>query len=103
MLVIGYFLLATAKILGIVIVMYKIIIVASALVSWVNADPYNPIVRFLFQVTEPVYQRIRPYMPRVLSRTRFDFSPLIVFLLLVFIEEFFVKLLWIQAHKFLAP
>ncbi len=65
---------------------YMWVVIARALVSWVNPDPYNPIVRFLVLVTEPVLRPIR----RLLPPTKFggiDLSPLIVILLLQFVKN----------------
>jgi YggT family protein len=67
---------------------YMIIVIASALISWVNPDPYNPIVRFLRSATEPVYSRIRRYIPAVAGGI--DFTPIIVILAIVFLREFLV-------------
>ena len=59
MFILGNFLLAVAKILDYVLDLYQWIVIISALLSWVNPDPYNPIVRFLHSVTEPVFRPIR--------------------------------------------
>ena len=63
--------------------LYMWIIIASALISWVSPDPYNPIVRFLRQVTEPVLSPIRRVLPTY--QTGIDFSPLVVIFLIQFI------------------
>lgn len=63
--------------------LYMWIIIASALISWVTPDPYNPIVRFLRQVTEPVLSPIRRILPTY--QTGIDFSPLVVIILIQFI------------------
>jgi YggT family protein len=65
------------------------IIIAQAVLSWVNPDPYNPIVRFIRQVTEPVLHEIRRRIPTVFGGI--DFSPLIVLLAIIFLQEFLVK------------
>jgi YggT family protein len=65
------------------------IIIAQAVLSWVNPDPYNPIVRFIRQVTEPVLYEIRRRIPTVFGGI--DFSPLIVLLAIIFLQEFLVK------------
>ncbi len=62
---------------------YKYILVAAVLISWVNPDPYNPIVNFLYRVTEPILARIRrklPYMGGV------DLSPLVAFALIYVVQ-----------------
>ena len=60
---------------------YIYIIVARALISWVNPDPYNPIVRFLYRATEPVLRPVREMLP--MSQMGIDFSPMIVILGLI--------------------
>jgi len=57
---------------------YWWIVLGSVIVSWVNADPYNPIVRFVRTVTEPVFYRIRRTFP-FLVVSGFDLSPIVVF------------------------
>jgi YggT family protein len=89
MFIIGNFLLGLAKILQIGLTVYMWIIIAQAVLSWVNPDPYNPIVRFIRQVTEPVLHEIRRRIPTVFGGI--DFSPLIVLLAIIFLQEFLVK------------
>ena len=60
-----------------------------SLLSWVNPDPYNPIVQFLNSITEPVLYRVRQLMP--MSGTGIDFSPMIVILLIIFLQSFLVS------------
>jgi YggT family protein len=56
---------------------YSWIIIISALISWVQPNPYNPIVRFLRQITEPAYAFIRRYIPTQIGIV--DLAPLILF------------------------
>ena len=88
MFVAGNFLYAFANILDIALNIYLWIIFARAILSWVNPDPYNPIVQFLYKVTEPVLYPIRRIMPYGVG---IDFSPLIVILVIYFIRGFVVK------------
>jgi YggT family protein len=55
---------------------YKWVIIIRAFISFVNPDPYNPIVRFLYQITDPVLYWIRRNLPVIFGGL--DFSPLIV-------------------------
>jgi YggT family protein len=88
MFVFGNLLLAVAKILDIVLSAYMWIVIIAAVISWVNPDPYNPIVRFLYSVTEPVFKRIRKIIGLRLGPI--DISPLIVILAIIFIQKFLI-------------
>lgn len=68
-------LVTLARLLDLLLDIYFYIIVARAILSWVNPDPYNPIVRFLYQATEPVLGRIRRFIPYMGG---IDLSPIIV-------------------------
>jgi len=89
MYVFGYFLLAAAKVFDIALVCFMWVVVARAVLSWVNPDPYNPIVRFIHNVTEPVLYRIRMKLP--LGFSGIDFSPIVVFLAVIFLRVFIVN------------
>lgn len=89
MYIVGYFLLAAAKVLNIVLTIYMWIVIARAVLSWVNPDPFNPIVRFIHNVTEPVLSQIRQRLP--LNFGGLDFSPIIVFLVIIFLQYFLVN------------
>ncbi len=87
----GNFLFALAKILDTVIYTYMLIVIVRALLSWVNPDPNNPIVRFLYNVTEPVMARVRRTIPCYFGGM--DLSPMIVILVLYFLQAFLVPTL----------
>jgi YggT family protein len=89
MFVFRQFLVAVALLVDYVLYAYMWIIIIRALISWVNPDPYNPIVRFLYQITEPVLRPIR----RMLPMTGIDFSPLIVILAIYFLQAFLVPVI----------
>ena len=88
MFMISNFLFALAKLINFVLSAYIWIIIGRAIISWVNPDPYNPIVRFLYEVTEPVLSRIRRYIPAFVGGI--DFSPMIVILVIIFLQSFLV-------------
>ncbi len=90
MFVFANFLEALAQILSIGLEIYFWILIIRALISWVNPDPYNPIVRFLYQATEPVLARIRRVLPMMGG---IDFSPLVAILGIMFIKRFIVATL----------
>ena len=63
-----------------------------AVLSWVSPDPYNPIVRALYSVTEPVLSRLRRRLP--LFAGSIDFAPLVVVLVILFLQRFVVRTLF---------
>ena len=79
---------AVAQILDILLSVYMWVIIIAALISWVNPDPYNPVVRFLYSVTEPV---LRPIRRRIGIGIGIDISPMIVILIIWFIRSFLIK------------
>jgi YggT family protein len=81
------FLVALGKILDIILTIYMYIIIARALLSWVNPDPYNPIVSFLYRITEPVLFQVRKRLP---AMGGLDLAPLIVLLAIFFLQKFVV-------------
>ncbi len=89
MFVLGNFLQAVALVLNWVLWAYMWIVIGAVIISWVSPDPYNPIVRFLHQATEPVFYRVRRYLP--MSGMGLDFSPLIVLLAIYFVKAFLVR------------
>ena len=99
MFVIGNFLMAVAVILRYVLTFYMWIVIARAVLSWVNPDPYNPIVRFIHNVTEPVLYRIREKIP--VNFGGIDFSPIIVILGVIFLQNFVVNSLLRLSSNFM--
>jgi len=87
MFIFGNLLQAIAQILDIVLSVYMWIIIIAAIISWVSPDPYNPIVRFLYSVTDPV---LRPIRRRIGIFSGIDISPLIVILIIIFIRKFLI-------------
>ena len=92
MFVVGYLLMAVAKVIDIVLLCFMWIVIARAVLSWVNPDPYNPIVRFIHNVTEPVLYRIRQFLP--VSFGGIDLSPIVAFLGIIFLRTFIVSSLF---------
>jgi YggT family protein len=66
--------------------LYSYIIIAAALISWVSPDPRNPIVQFLYKVTEPVLRPVRNLLPPW-KTGGLDLSPLIVIIAIQFVER----------------
>jgi YggT family protein len=88
---------ALAYILNMALTIYMWVIIARALLTWVNPDPYNPIVRFLYNVTEPVLGWVRGRVPVVFGGL--DLSPLLVLLGIVFLQRFLVVTLYDLARR----
>jgi YggT family protein len=89
MFVLGNFIIALARIIEIVLTLYMWIIIFRAVISWVNPDPYNKIVILLYRLTEPVLRPVRRILP--LRNVGIDISPLIVILVIVFLQYFLVE------------
>jgi YggT family protein len=94
--IVANFLLAIAKITDIVLTLYLYIIIARALLSWVNPDPYNPIVNFLYRITEPVLYRVRRVMP---DMGGIDLSPMLIMLGIFFIQKFAINSVYEVAYR----
>ena len=96
MFVASNFLMALAGIIDFLLTAYMWVIIGRAVISWVNADPYNPIVRFLYEITEPVLGRIRRFLP--VSMGSMDFSPVILIVVIMFLQSFLVPTIKQIAH-----
>jgi YggT family protein len=97
MFIFGNLLLAIANVLDIVLETYLWIVIAAAIISWFNVNPYNPIVRFLRAVTEPVFGRIRNIIG--LRFGPIDISPMIVILAIIFTKKFLISSLIELGYK----
>lgn len=89
MFILANFINASAIVIHYVLFIYMWIIIVRALLSWVNPDPYNPIVQILYKATEPVLYRIRKWLP--MRGMAIDLSPIIALLAIMFLQEFLVK------------
>jgi len=89
--VLGYFLQALAGMLDIVLTLAMVVVIARAILSWVSPDPYNPIVRIINQLSEPMLYPVRKRVPYFGG---IDFSPIIVLLVIFFLNEFVVNSLY---------
>ena len=92
MFVIANFLIAAAQVLDFLLWAYLWILIARVVISWIDADPYNPIVRFIFNLTEPVLEKVRERLPMLAGG--FDVSPIVVSLAIWFIKRFLVQTLY---------
>jgi len=93
----GSFLAAFLEVFFIILTMIQWLVIAAALISWVSPDPRNPIVQFLYRITEPILRPFRRILPP--RRTGgFDLSPLLVILLIVFLKIFLSRLFLMPAR-----
>ena len=77
-------LISILQFINLIIGLYIWVVIIAALITWVQPNPYNPIVRFLWNVTEPVYRYIRRFIPTVIGG--FDIAPIILILVLEFLQ-----------------
>ena len=91
MFVFANLLVAAAKVLSLALSIYMWIIIARAVLSWVSPDPYNPIVRFLYQATDPVLDRLRRFLP--LQFGGVDLTPVALLLALYVVKDLLLNLI----------
>jgi YggT family protein len=89
--VVANFIFAFVMVLHDILRVYLLIVIIAAVISWVNPDPYNPIVRGIYGVTEPVLNRIRRVLPMPVPGI--DFSPLILIAIIYAVKSFVIKTL----------
>jgi YggT family protein len=97
MFIFGNLVSAIAIILDYALDIYMWIVIIVALLSWVNPDPYNSIVRFFRAITDPVLTPVRRVIGHRLGPI--DISPLIVILAIVFVQKFLIRSLYEIAIK----
>ena len=98
MFVFNNLIVALAQVINIILTIYMWIIIFRAVISWVNPDPHNQIVIFLYRVTEPVVGPIRRKIP--MRNIGIDISPVIVLLVIVFLKYFLVETLMQVAARY---
>ena len=91
MFIIANLLMAVAQVLDYVLWAYMWILIGRMIISWVNVDYDNPIVRFLYAATEPVLEPVRRRLPVLAG---FDLSPIVVWLAVIFLQRFLVRSLY---------
>lgn len=92
MFVVANLLIAVAQVLDYVLWAYMWILIARIIISWVDADYTNPIVRFIYAATEPVLDPVRRKLPMFAGG--FDFSPIVAWLGVIFLQRFLVRSLY---------
>ena len=92
MFIISNLIVATARVLNLILSIYMWLIIVRAIASWFSMDPYNPIYQFLIRITEPVLGYIRRVLP--MRAGMVDFSPIIAILIIIFLQSFLVQSLF---------
>lgn len=92
MFLIANLLVAVAQLLDYVLWAYAWILLGRVVISYINADPNNPLIRFLHSATEPVLERVRAKLP--MNTGGFDLSPIVVWLVVMFLQRFLVRSLY---------
>jgi len=92
MFILGNFINALAVILDYALTIVNWLIIIRALISWVNPDPFNPIVQFLYKTTEPLLQPFRRFLP--LYTAGIDISPIFALVFVWFLKLFLVRTLF---------
>ena len=86
-------LVGLAQVLSTILTIYMFVVIVAVLITWVNPDPYNPIVRILRQLTEPLFYRVRRLMP-FLYQSGLDLTPIVVILAVSFLRFVVPNLLY---------
>ena len=92
MFAIGNLLYAVATIADYILTIANWLIIIRALISWVNPDPYNPIVQFLYKVTDPLLAPLRRLFPML--SIGLDISPIFALIFIWFLKLFLVRTLY---------
>lgn len=96
MFLIANLIVAIARVIEIFLGIFWWLLLIRVLVSWVSPSPFNPLVQFLYRTTEPILDPIRRFLP---TMGMVDFSPIIAFILIVFLQSFLVKSLFDIAYR----
>ena len=91
MYVFGYTILGLVKVIDWILSFYMVIIIIRALLSWFSVNRYNPIVEVLYGLTDPVLRRVQKIVPPY--KIGVDFSPMIVILIIIFLQAALVPIL----------
>ena len=91
MIIFGNLLVGIALVLEWILQFTIFFIIARVIISWVNADPYNPIVRAILNITDPIFSFVKKYVPTVFGAI--DLTPIFVILVIVFLQTALVNTL----------
>ncbi len=90
MILLANFISGLAGVIKILLDIMLLLVLARAVISWINIDPYNPIVRFLSNTTDPILYWLRRRMPW-LVQGGMDFAPILIVVAIVFLQSFLVQ------------
>ncbi|AGC49778.1 YggT family protein [Lawsonia intracellularis] len=93
MFVFGNILLGIARVLDIILSLYFWIVIIAVLLTWVRPDPYNNIVRMFYALTEPVFYKVRKFLPFTLVGG-LDLSPIVVLIIIQLLQTIVVRSLF---------
>lgn len=96
MFILANLIIALARVADILLSIFWWLLLIRVLVSWVSPNPFNPLVQFLYRSTEPILDPIRRLLPPM---GPVDFSPIIAFFLILFLQSFFVQSLFDIAYR----
>lgn len=100
MILLANFINAVAGILHFILMLYIWILVFRAILSWIRVPSLYQVQVLLYRFTEPVLAPVRKYFPPY-KFGGIDISPIIVFVLLLFIDTFLVKSMSLYAQQIL--
>jgi YggT family protein len=95
----GAFLRAVLEVVFAILTVIQWLVIITAVISWVNPDPRNPIVQFLYRTTEPILRPFRKLLPPQ-KTGGIDLSPILVILLILFLKVFLSNLFLNAARAF---
>jgi len=98
MFIIANLLSGLTSVLNVILTIFYWLIIVRAVVSWFGPDPYNVLVQFLYKATDPILDRIRARLPMSL-RIPLDISPIIAFLIIIFLQSFLIQTLFDIAYR----
>jgi len=101
MLIIGNLITAVAKILEIGVTLYYWLLIIRVVLSWIPVNPRNELVGLLYNLTDPLLDAFRRYIPalrRTGNSVGIDFTPLVAILVLYFVEIFLIESLFDLGH-----
>jgi YggT family protein len=87
----GDFIIGAAVVIDKLLSAYMLVVIVRALLSWVRPDPYNPVVRFINGLVDPVAYRISRVIPTRIGMV--DISPIILIALIWFAQSFLVRVI----------